>query len=194
MSLREAAGHFRRLDEANPGFFAPVLPPPRDERFFCETVLDVAWAVLTDQQRYAAATRWYAAAFTAHPQLLAGPPADHRYRAARAAVHAGCGQGRDADNLDEPSRAGLRRQALDGLRADLEARRRLLGQEPGKAGPIVAHDLQGWLWDTQFARVRGPEALARLPAAEQQAWHQLWTDVADTLARARRTTVREQKA
>jgi hypothetical protein len=42
--------------------------------------------------------------------------------------------------------------------------------------------------------VRGPEALARLPAAEQQAWHQLWADVADTLARAQGTTVREQEA
>jgi hypothetical protein len=184
MSLHEAAGHFRCLDEADPGY-PPGLPrPPRDERFFCERVLNVAWWGLTDQQRYAAAARWYAEVFTAHPQLLAGPPTDHRYRAACAAVHAGCGQGRDADNFDEQSRAGLRRQALDWLRADLTARRRLLGQEPGKADPTVAHDLQGWLWDTQFARVRGPDHLGWLPEAEQQAWQKLWADVADTLARA----------
>jgi hypothetical protein len=163
MALREGAGHFRRLDEANPGFIGHVLAPPHDEEFFCASVLSFAWGVLTDQQRYATAARWYAEVFTAHPQLLAGPRTDHRYRAACAALHAGCGQGRDADNLDEESRAGFRRQARDWLRADLEARRRLLGQEPGKAGPTVAHDMRGWLWDTQFARVRGPEALG--PAA-----------------------------
>jgi hypothetical protein len=193
MSLREAAGHFRRLHEADPGFFAPVHPPSRDERFFCERVLNVAWGVLTDQQRYAAAARWYAEVFTAHPQL-AGPPTDHSYRAACAAAMAGCGQGRDAADLDEESRAGFRRQALDWLRADLEARRRLLEQEPGKAGPTVAHDMRGWLWDTPFARVRGPEALARLPEAERQAWQQLWADVADALARAEGTTPPERKA
>jgi hypothetical protein len=44
--------------------------------------------------------------------------------------------------------------------------------------------MRGWLWDTPFARVRGPEALAWLPAAERQAWQKLWVDVADTLARA----------
>jgi hypothetical protein len=44
--------------------------------------------------------------------------------------------------------------------------------------------LQDWQWDTPFAGVRGPEALARLPAAERQKWQELWTDIADTLARA----------
>jgi hypothetical protein len=193
MSLREAAGHFRHLNEANPGFVGHVLPPPRDERFFCESVLNVAWEVLTDQQRYAAAARWYAEVFTAHPQFLAGPPTDHRFRAACAAVHAGCGKGRDAGDLDEQSRAGFRRQALGWLRDELEAQRRLLEQEPRKAGPTVAHDMQGWLWGTRFAGVRGLDMLARLPEVERQAWRKLWADVADTLARAEGTTVREQK-
>jgi hypothetical protein len=97
---------------------------------------------------------------------------------------AGCGRGRDADDLDEESRLGFRRQARDWMRAELEARRRLLEQERENAGGTVAHDLQRWLRNNHFAGVRGPEALARLPEAERQAWHQLWTDVADTLARA----------
>jgi hypothetical protein len=42
--------------------------------------------------------------------------------------------------------------------------------------------------------VRGPEALARLPAAERQAWQMLWEDVAATLARAEGTTPPEPKA
>jgi hypothetical protein len=77
----------------------------------------------------------------------------------------------------------FRRQARDWMRAELEARRRLLEQEPGKV-LAVARGLQDWLWDSRFAGVRGPEALARLPEAERQEWQQLWTDVAATLARA----------
>jgi serine/threonine-protein kinase len=115
--------------------------------------------------------------------VLAGPPAGQRYHAARAAALAGCGRGRDAADLDEATRLGFRRQARDWLRAELEARRRRLAQEPGKVR-AVARDVQDWLWDSPFAGVRGPEALARLPAAERQAWQELWTDIADTLARA----------
>jgi hypothetical protein len=63
---------------------------------------------------------------------------------------AACGQGRDADDLDEKSRVNLRRQALDWLLAELEAQDRLLEQKPEKAS-TVAGDLQDWLWDSHFA-------------------------------------------
>jgi hypothetical protein len=183
MSVREAAGHFRRLDEANPGFVAHLLPPPRDEWFFCESVLSFAWGGFMDQERYAAAARCYAEAFTAEPQLLSGPSTKHRYLAACAAARAGCGQGRDADNLDEKGRAAFRQQALDWLRAELVSWLRLLEQEPENAS-AVARDMQYWLGDPGLAGVRGPEALARLPAAERQTWQKLWSDVAATRARA----------
>jgi hypothetical protein len=101
-----------------------------------------------------------------------------------AAAAGRCGQGRDAADLDETSRAAFRRQALDWLRAELEAQHRLLEEEPQTARFTVARDLQSWLEDPGFAGLRGPEALARLPAAERQAWQELWTDIADTLARA----------
>jgi hypothetical protein len=45
--------------------------------------------------------------------------------------------------------------------------------------------MRRWLADPDFAGVRGPEALARLPEAERPAWQQLWADVAATLAAAR---------
>src|SRR5262249_11075832 len=144
MTVREAAGHFRRLDEADPAHPPGHPRPPQDERFFCARVLDFAWVVLMDRGRYAAAARWYAEACAAHPPLLAGPPTGHRSLAACAAARAGCGQGRDADNLDEESRVSFRRQARDWLRAELEARRRLLEQEPENAW-AVADDLQQWL-------------------------------------------------
>jgi hypothetical protein len=60
----------------------------------------------------------------------------------------------------------------------------LLGQQPEKTRWIVACDLHRWLEDPDFAGVRGPEALARLPEAERQAWQKLWADIADALSRA----------
>jgi hypothetical protein len=193
MSLCEAADHFHRLDDGDPAYPAGLPGPPRDERFFCEWVLDFVWQVLARKEFFATAARWYGEAFTDHPHLLAGPPAGQRYYTARAAARAGCGQGRDAAGLDEKSRGAFRRQALDWLRAALEARQRLLEQDLAKPPWQVAYDLDRWLGDPGFAGLREPEALARLPEAERQAWHQLWVDVADTLARAWRTTVREQQ-
>jgi hypothetical protein len=180
MSLREAAGHFRHLDEADTTY-PPDLPhPAADERALCEDVLDYGGMVLRHQGQFAAAVRWFAEAFSAEPTLLTGRPRRLRHNAACAAVLAGCGQGRDAADLDETSRAAFRRQALGWLRAELEVRRRLVETDP--AGCRVG--MEHWLQDPEFAGVRGPEALDRLPAAERQAWQQLWADVAATRARA----------
>jgi hypothetical protein len=88
-----------------------------------------------------------------------------------------------SSDLDATSRAAFRRQARGWLRAELEARRRL-EQELEKTGWTVAGNLEFWLLDPDFAGVRGADALARLPEAERQEWQELWTDVADTLARA----------
>src|SRR5262249_35617067 len=52
----------------------------------------------------------------------------------------GCGQGQDAADLDEKTLVSFCRQAWGWLRAELEAQRRLLEQEPEKA-VTVAHDL-----------------------------------------------------
>jgi hypothetical protein len=183
MTLREAAGRFRRLDAAAPVYPPGTSLPPRDDWFFCEGVLDYVWIVVVSEERYAAAARYYADIFTAEPRFLATPLAYHRYRAACAAARAGCGVGRDAADLDEASRAGFRPQALDWLWAELDSWRRLLEKQPGNAW-LVARDLRDWLADPHFVGVRGPEALARLPEAERQAWQKLWADVADTLTRA----------
>jgi hypothetical protein len=194
VSLGEAAGYFRGLDESDPGFVAHVQLPPRDESFYCEQVLDHAWEILAKRELFAAATRQYSEAFAADRDLLASPPARHRYHAACAAALAGCGQGRDAADLDEKSCAGFRRQALDWLRAELEARLRLLEGGPQAARNTVTHDLEHWLGDPDLAGIREPDALGRLPEAERQAWQRLWADVADTRARARGTTPPEPKA
>ncbi len=38
--------------------------------------------------------------------------------------------------------------------------------------------MQHWQQDKDFAGVRGPKALARLPEAERHEWQKLWQDVA----------------
>src|SRR5262249_31360412 len=58
---------------------------------------------------------------------------------------------------DRQGRARFRRQALDWLRAELEARRRLLEQEPGNTGWLAVGYMQRWLDDADFAGVRGPD-------------------------------------
>src|SRR5262249_50925331 len=68
---------------------------------------------------YATAARFYAEAFDRDPKLADDLRNQHRYNAACAAALAGCGQGKDADKLDDRERARLRKQALDWLRADL---------------------------------------------------------------------------
>jgi tetratricopeptide (TPR) repeat protein len=131
-----------------------------------------------------AAARFYEEAFAADPKLASDLDAAHRYNAACAAALAGCGQGGDTDKLDVTERARLRREALDWLRADLDAWRRLRDREPDQArsAAAVTQVLQHWLVDPDLASVRGPEALAKLPEAEQRAWQALWSGVADTLS------------
>jgi serine/threonine-protein kinase len=144
------------------------------------------YAELCQKKRlYAAAVRLYREAIMAQPDLVAPPGDGLRYDAACAAALAGCGAGQDAVQLTDAERAGLRRQALDWLRADLDAWCALLEKEPDKARPVVIQKLQHWQRDPDFNGVRGPDALARLPEAEREGWRKLWDDVAATLATAR---------
>jgi hypothetical protein len=74
--------------------------------------------------------------------------------------------------LDETSRAGFRRQALDWLRHELEARHRLMEREPETIWTIV-RTLRDWLENHHLAAVRGPVAQAQLPTAVRRAWQKL---------------------
>ncbi len=130
-----------------------------------------------DRQLFGAAAREYAEAFAAEPALAAEPASGYRYGAARAAARAGCGQGKDAAGLDGPQRAGLRRQALDWLLADLAGWRQVLEAEPAPGRLAVLRATAHWLQDRAFAGVRGPSALARLPQAERRDWQRLWEEV-----------------
>jgi tetratricopeptide (TPR) repeat protein len=128
------------------------------------------------RQRYVAAVRYYEEAFAAQPAMKSEFSSGGHYDAACAAALAACGQGQDAGGLGGEERSRLHRRSHDWLRADLEAWRELLKKEPGKAGP-VGKRMQYWLADSDFAGVRGPEALKHLPEAERRRWQALWAQV-----------------
>jgi tetratricopeptide (TPR) repeat protein len=138
--------------------------------------LALAWLCQVHKKRFAAATRFYAEAFAAKPQAAEELRHDARYNAACTAALAGCGQGKDADRLDDRERSRLRRQALEWLRADLAAWAQFLERKPDQARAAVQQALRHWQQDEDLAGVRG-EALARLPEGERQSWRQLWGDV-----------------
>src|SRR5262249_3954505 len=115
------------------------------------------------------------------------------YNAACAAALAGCGHGKDAENLDEREKARLRAQALGWLRADLAALSAEIAKDTAEARNAVRSKMLHWQTDENLADVRGPEALARLPEAERQEWQKLWADVRDLLSRAQGKTESEKK-
>jgi hypothetical protein len=145
------------------------------------------------KRRYRAALQFYTKAFAEQPKLADDLQQHHRYNAACAAALLGCGQGLDADQIDDKERTRLHRQALDWLRADLVAWGQLLDKEQDKIRPGVAEAMQHWQQDKDFASVRG-EVLNQLPEAQRQPWQQMWSDVADLLNRAAGKPAPEMKS
>jgi eukaryotic-like serine/threonine-protein kinase len=128
--------------------------------------------------------RLYADAFAAEAGLADDLKLGHRYSAACQAALAAAGQGEDAARLDDKERTRLRQQALAWLRADLALWAKQL--ETGQPADRVAvqQTLKHWQQDTGLADLRDAAALAKLPAEEQEAWTQLWADVAALLKKA----------
>jgi hypothetical protein len=98
-----------------------------------------------------------------------------RYAAARAATLAAAWQ---KSPLKDATKAQLRRQTLDWLKAELA--------DWIKVRPPV-RKLWQWQQDGGLASLRDQSALARLPAAERTAWTQFWADVAKAVEPANNT-------
>jgi serine/threonine protein kinase/Flp pilus assembly protein TadD len=190
--IRASAHRFQKLVELERKL--PDLLEHKVEPADAAEGLTAAWLCQQPYQRlYAASARFYADAFAAERKLADDLGNGHRYNAACAAALAGRGQGQDADKLDGNERARLRRQALDWLRADLEAWGRLLDKEPDKLRQVLVRQMRHWLDDPDLAGVRGPQALAKLPEPERQPWQKLWDDVANMLEQAQRKAALEKK-
>ena len=100
-----------------------------------------------------------------------------RYQAAGAYVLAAAGERPDDARRGESERAGLRRQALVWLRANLELTTKLRND-----GMVLTLSLSTLLSDRALASVRDPAALAKLPDVEREPWQRLWMEVAALIA------------
>jgi tetratricopeptide (TPR) repeat protein len=131
-----------------------------------------------------AAVHFYQEAFAADAQLADDLAHGYRYNAACAAALAGCGQGKDADQIGDQERARLRQQALDWLQTDLALWTKQAASDQPKDLEAVKKQLKHWRADADLAGLRDQEAITKLPAAERDACRQLWDDVAALLKRA----------
>lgn len=135
------------------------------------------------KKRYAAAYRFYAAAFAAAPKIAEDLGTSHRFNAACAGVLTADGQGEDAAELDGDARVAARRQALAWLRADLKANTELLDRNPKENQTALAFAERART-DPDFASVRETAGLSKLSPGERGEWQQLWGEIAALLRRA----------
>jgi len=128
----------------------------------------------------------YAEAFAAEPKRAEEMDGWYHYSAVCFAALAAAGEGRDAQLLPDKVVVMLRRQALHWLRANLAAwRRRGESARPEDRRQLV-RAMQQWQGDSDLASIRDADALAKLPADEQEDFSKLWDDVAALLKEAER--------
>jgi serine/threonine protein kinase/tetratricopeptide (TPR) repeat protein len=132
---------------------------------------------------YAAAARFYAAAFAAQPKLADDLETQDRYNAACAAALAAAGQGADAAKLGNEELARLRRQTLEWLTADLAAWEHRIKDNREECMKVL-QTLRHWKADSDLVGIRDTDELARLSPAERAACRKLWADVDALLQRA----------
>jgi tetratricopeptide (TPR) repeat protein len=97
--------------------------------------------------------------------------------AARSALSAAAGKGREPKQPDSLEKEKLRGQALGLLKATLARQEKNNINGRLEARLEVWRRLSQWRSDADFASVRDPKALALLPAAEQADWKKLWSEV-----------------
>jgi tetratricopeptide (TPR) repeat protein len=136
---------------------------------------------------HAAEARFYRNAFAADPKLAEDVPQATRYHAACAAVLAGCGQGKDADQIDDKERTLWRRQALEWLRKDVTWWSEALDNGNAQTRARLQQRLRHWQTDDDLAGLREPGALEALSPDERKEWLALWKEVAAMLIRAQST-------
>jgi hypothetical protein len=161
--------------------------------------LQLADLCLRYKQRCAAAVRFYESAFEKDSVLAEDTDQGHRARAARAAVLAGAGQGKDAGGLTEKERTALRLKGLSWLQADLRLHAAAIqARQPRPEGVkrllAALERLALWGGEPDLAEVRDPGRLAILPREEQKTWKGLWKEVDEQLLKAgQRFTTSESK-
>jgi WD40 repeat protein/serine/threonine protein kinase len=137
--------------------------------------------VAFEQKKFALAAGLAAEALASNPKLGDDRQALHRYTAARAALLAAAGRGRDEAPLDEPAKSRLRGQALDWLEAELGACAISLESGPPHARLTILLTLSGWKYDGDLADIRDATALAGFPVEEQRRVTKFWAELSALL-------------
>jgi tetratricopeptide (TPR) repeat protein len=141
-------------------------------------------------KRNVQAVKLYRDMFAANPKLPDGL-FGLRLSAASAAVLAGCGQGEDVATINDAKRAELRRQALEWVAADLAIYLKH-AVEPARR-PMALQAIRQLQRSADFACVRDPAGLVKLPDAERTEWQKLWGDVAEILKRTDKPSAAERR-
>ena len=132
--------------------------------------------VLMYRGKNAQSARFYAEAITADPKLVNSPAELHALRAATAAAKAGRGDGDDG-KLDETERCRFRKQAITHLRTLLDSVDKALPT----AELSVRRSFKSLLYHCKatvdFAGIRDPEQVNKLPAEEQNLCKAFWSDL-----------------
>jgi tetratricopeptide (TPR) repeat protein len=137
------------------------------------------------KHHYAAAARFYAAAFDEDPRVGDDPRTGHGYEAACAAALAGCGRREAGPNAADAEDTRLRRQAHAWLQADLKRWTKLAHTGRAKDNALVYQSLRRWQTGPDLAGVRDRDALAKLPTDELAEWTTLWRKIQTVVAEAR---------
>jgi hypothetical protein len=145
--------------------------------------VDAAWLCqLPRHKRYAAAVRFFGAAFATQPAIMENARGRLRYVAACAAARSALGTDRDAVTLTEANRSQLRAQALSWLEDDLSNWARVGGNGGRGDRRAAIRALRQARQDRAFAGLREPAALKQLPEAERALWSVHWATLEQTLA------------
>jgi serine/threonine protein kinase/Flp pilus assembly protein TadD len=104
----------------------------------------------------------------------AGELGDAKYFGACLALRAATGKNKNAPTLSTEAQAGLRKKALNWLRADLSALESEVKKDRTRA---VAQQMYLWLHVSGISDVCGTETLAKMPEDERRQWQELWDDV-----------------
>jgi serine/threonine-protein kinase len=138
------------------------------------------------KKSYGKAAHLCADAFASNPKLAEDLESSHRYNAACYAALAAAGRGTDAAKIDSQERAGLRKQALSWLRADLALWTKRLESAKPAVRKGIRDKLEHWRKDKDLASLRDQQEQAKLSAEEQEACRKLWAEVSERLSKLER--------
>jgi serine/threonine protein kinase len=121
--------------------------------------------------RHAEALDVMLAAINRKPEWANNPRNELRVYAARSALE--CAEGKGVSPPAPAERASYRRRAWELLSAEFVAIKKL----PASDRAFVYWTMRDWHHQAEFASVRDPSLLEKLPQKERDAWKQFWNDV-----------------